>query len=199
MRLNPAVWRYNMNYLLTSWRGMSKHAAILDVLTVGISDLANGVYAQALDAVSREQAPFLSFGTYYVGAHDKDGFRSTNLLALEWSEAVRADVEAALRRHRLRCVLADTYSAEDDTLCVTAIIPLDRTITDPKEYFRIASLVTGDLGVGEMSNCWAATFIGCVNPEGEITDIDGDVLEIDHRLSEGGFVKVANYLRSTIR
>lgn len=187
-----------MDYLITSWRGMSEKASMLAAETVDLPSLANGIQAVALDAVSREQLPLLSLGTYYVGAHNKKGFQDTNLLVLEWDEAKRDDVRQRLRWLGLRCVLQDTYCAEDDTLCVSAIIPLDRKITDHKEYYRLASLITDDIGIGEMSNCWGATFIAIVNPEGDSEDIDGSPLEIDHRLEEGGFVKTANYLRRAL-
>ena len=174
-----------MDYLLTSWRGMSEKASILAADVVGLPHLANGIREIALDAMSRDQLPCISFGGYYVGAHNAKGFQNTNLIALEYDEQRKPEVELALRRLGLRAVLVDTYCVDDDTCCVTALIPTDRNLTT--DYFRAASLLTYDIGVGEMSDCWRCTFISVVNPEGDITEIDGDILEIEHRLAESGF------------
>ncbi len=186
-----------MDYLLTSWRGMSEKASILAADVVGLPRLATGIRSIALDAMSRDQLPLITFGSYYVGAHNKAGFQNTNLIALEYDERQKPEVELALRRLGLRAVLVDTLCVDDDTCCVTALIPTDRNLTS--DYFRAASLLTYDIGVGEMSNCWACTFIGVVNPEGDITEVDGDILEIEHRLAEGGYGKNENYLRRTLR
>lgn len=188
-----------MDYLLTSWRGMSEKASILNADLVGFPALAKGITEIALDAFSRDQLPCVSFGAYYVGPHSEKGFRETNLITLEYDEQRRPEVALALRRLGLKAVLTDTYCLADDTCCVSLVIPTDRKITTLKEYYRIASLVTYDIDVGEMSDCWRATFIAVVNPDGECTEVQGDVLEIDHRLAEGGFGKNENYLRRTLR
>lgn len=185
------------NYLVATWRNKSKRAAIVALETVGLADLPQSITKLSQDAASRGLASLLSLGSYYVGLRDKKGFSDTNLLVLEWCASKRDEVLSALRRLGLHHLLAETYCFDDDKMCVAAIIPLDRKVTY-KEYFRIASLLTGDINIKGMSDCWRGTFIAHLDPEAELETHPGDLLEIDHRTSEGGWVAVEDYKRRTL-
>lgn len=128
-----------------------------------------------------------------MGPHNKQGFRDTSALVLEWSADKRDEVLSALRRLGHIFILAETFCAKDDTPCVAAILPLDRQITD--DYFRLACLITADINVRDMSDCWGATFITCAMPDGEFVAGGGAYLDAAERIYEGGQVKIDKFKR----
>lgn len=152
----------------------------------GLGSMTDAITELARHGRTEKDEYYLSFASY-KSRHTKDDIQHMSAIPLSYPYSCKAELDAALSSlpyiHYVIHSQSETNSKAPEERIVVAFIP-DSPITCPKEYTRIASILSEKIGVGSHSQGdFSATYLFalftqiCSVPKIVLNDVDREFLD----------------------
>ena len=167
----------------------SENSYGLDEAIVAFSEL---LYSQG-------RKPLLSVGSLYRSPkfHRKDCWAEATAILLEWDDFQMEDLTNRIQEQGLSAVFFNTMSIDgkDPKTRVAVAFPLDRPISDAKDYSRLASLLASDIGLSMMTDGFhSCTFLVQPADGAAVVTLDGEPICVSDELQRTDFVAAKDYV-----